>query len=296
MTTANEAGDFVFLNLLPDTYNLKVTMDSFKTVEQSNVVLNAADRLSVGVVTLELGAVSETVNVTTRVVEVQSRDATRNFAVDSAAIENLAVNGRDPLLLARLAPGIADANGIGMNVNGARDNTTNYTVDGVSNLDTGNNGVLGSINLDAVEEFKILTNAYSAEYGRSSGAQLSLVTKSGGRDYRGSAYGYRRQESFNANSFINNRERGRALETDPNSKRRPEGHQPPDGPRLHGRRPGAARRLQQGPEPPVLLLRVREPAPVHAARQPEPRQGADRARAPWRLLAVGRQQQQPVQH
>ena len=58
-----------------------------------------------------------------------------------------------------------------MNVNGARDNTTNYTVDGVSNLDTGNNGVLGSINLDAVEEFKILTNAYSAEYGRSSGAQ-----------------------------------------------------------------------------------------------------------------------------
>ncbi len=219
VSTANEAGDFVFLNLLPDTYNLKVTMDSFKTVERSNVVLNAADRLSVGVITLELGAVSETVNVTTRVVEVQSRDAARNFSVDSAAIENLAVNGRDPLLLARLAPGIADASaGTGMNVNGARDNTTNYTVDGVSNLDTGNNGVLGSINLDAVEEFKILTNAYAAEYGRSSGAQISLVTKSGGRDYRGSVYGYRRQESFNANSFINNRERGRALQTDPASR------------------------------------------------------------------------------
>ena len=218
VATANEAGDFVFLNLLPDTYNLKVTMDSFKTVEQSNVVVNANDRLSVGIITLELGTVAETVTVSTRVVEVQSRDATRNFTVDSTAIENLAVNGRDPLLLARLAPGIADVGGIGMNVNGARDNTTNYTVDGVSNLDTGNNGVLGSINLDAVEEFKILTNAYAAEYGRSSGAQLSLVTKSGGRDYRGSAYGYRRQESWNANSFINNRERGRALETDPNTK------------------------------------------------------------------------------
>jgi hypothetical protein len=217
--TANEAGDFVFLNLLPDTYNLKVTMDSFKTVEQSNVVVNAADRLSVGVIVLELGAVSETVTVSTRVVEVQSRSADRNFSVDSAAIENLAVNGRDPLVLARLAPGISDVSGggMGMNVNGGRDNTTNYTVDGVSNIDTGNNGVLGSINLDAVEEFKILTNAYQAEYGRSSGAQLSLVTKSGGRDYRGSAYAYRRQESFNANSFINNRDRGRALETNPNS-------------------------------------------------------------------------------
>ena len=220
VTTANEAGDFVFLNLLPDTYNLKVTMDSFKTVERANVVVNAADRLSLGVITLELGAVSETVTVSTRVVEVQSRSAERSFSVDSAAIENLAVNGRDPLVLARLAPGIADATGggMGMNVNGGRDNTMNYTVDGVSNVDTGNNGVLGSINLDAVEEFKILTNAYAAEYGRSSGAQVSLVTKSGGRDYRGSVYGYRRQESFNANSFINNRERGRALQTDPNSK------------------------------------------------------------------------------
>ena len=278
----------MFLNLLPDTYNLKVTMDSFKTVEQSNVVLNAADRLSLGVITLELGAVSETVTVSTRVVEVQSRDATRNFSVDSAAIANLAVNGRDPLLLARLAPGIADvaAGGIGFNVNGGRDNTTNYTVDGVSNLDTGNNGVLGSINLDAVEEFKILTNAYQAEYGRSSGAQVSLVTKSGGREYHGSAYGYRRQESLNANTFINNRERGRALATDPNTTRRPEADQPADGRRLHRRRPGAARRLQQGPQPAVLLLRLREPAAVHAAGEPEPRQGADRARAPWRLLAV----------
>jgi hypothetical protein len=219
VATANEAGDFLFLNLLPDTYSLKVSMDSFKTVEQSNVVVNAADRLSLGIITLELGAVSETVTVSTRVVEVQSRDATRNFSVDSNAIENLAVNGRDPLLLARLAPGIADASaGTGMNVNGARDNTTNYTVDGVNNLDTGNNGASGSINLDAVEEFKILTNAYQAEYGRSSGAQISLVTKSGGRDYRGSVYGYRRQESLNANTFINNRERGRALATDPNSK------------------------------------------------------------------------------
>jgi hypothetical protein len=220
VTTANEAGDFVFLNLLPDTYSLKVTMDSFKTVEQASVVVNAADRLSLGVITLELGAVSETVTVSTRVVEVQSRSAERSFSVDSAAIENLAVNGRDPLVLARLAPGIADASGggMGMNVNGGRDNTMNYTVDGVSNIDTGNNGVLGSINLDAVEEFKILTNAYSAEYGRSSGAQVSLVTKSGGRDYRGSVYGYRRQESFNANSFINNRERGRALQSDPTSR------------------------------------------------------------------------------
>ena len=196
VATANEAGDFLFLNLLPDTYRLKVTMDSFKSLEQDNVVVNAADRLSLGVLTLELGAVSETVTVSTRVVEVQSRDATRNFSVDSTAIENLAVNGRDPLLLARLAPGISDVSGGGMgfNVNGGRDNTMNYTVDGVSNIDTGNNGVLWLDQPRRGRGVQDPDHAYQAEYGRSSGAQVSLVTKSGGRDYHGSAYGYRRQD------------------------------------------------------------------------------------------------------
>ena len=80
VATANEAGDFVFLNLLPDTYDLKVSMDSFKTVERANVVVNAADRLSLGVITLELGAVSATVTVSPRVGDVQSRSAERTFA------------------------------------------------------------------------------------------------------------------------------------------------------------------------------------------------------------------------
>ncbi len=221
-TVSNEAGDFVFLNLLPDTYRLKVSMDSFKTVERENVVLNANDRLSVGTITLELGAVSETVTVSSRIVEVQSRSAERSFSVDSTAISNLAVNGRSPLALTRLAPGIAnapaDGSNLGFNVNGSRGGVHNLTVDGVSNMDTGNNGMSGNINLDAVEEFKLLTNSYQAEYGRSSGAQVSVVTKSGGRDYRGSTYWYRRHESFNANSWINNRDRGRALQTDPASR------------------------------------------------------------------------------
>src|SRR5512134_786375 len=93
-TTSNESGDFVFLNLLPDTYRLKVTMGSFKTAERENVVLNATDQLSVGIITLELGALTETVTVTSRSVEVQLRSAERSLAIDSTAIANLAVNGR----------------------------------------------------------------------------------------------------------------------------------------------------------------------------------------------------------
>jgi hypothetical protein len=220
--TTNDSGDFVILDLLPDTYTLKVTMDGFKTIDRENVVLAANDRLSVGVLTLDLGSVAETVVVTSRVIEVQSRSAERSFSIDTTAMENLAVNGRSPLALTRLAPGIANVNPAGtdlsFNVNGSRSGVHNLTVDGVSNVDTGNNGILGNINMDAVEEFKLLTNAYQAEYGRSSGAQISVVTKSGGRDYRGSAYWYKRHEGFNANSWLNNRERGLALQSDPNSR------------------------------------------------------------------------------
>jgi hypothetical protein len=222
IAVSNEVGDFVFLNLLPDTYRLKVTMESFKTVERESVVLNAADRLSVGTIELELGAVTETITVSGRSVEVQSRSAERSFSIDSTAISNIAVNGRSPLALTRLAPGVAnapaDGSGLGFNVNGSRGGVHNLTVDGVSNMDTGNNGMSGNINLDAVEEFKLLTNAYQAEYGRSSGAQIAVITKSGSRDYRGSTYFYRRHEGMNANSWINNRNRGRALETDPNTR------------------------------------------------------------------------------
>ena len=72
-TVTNEQGDFVILNLLPDTYSLKIAMDGFKTIERDEVVLNAADRLSVGSIVLELGAMTETISVSSRVVEVQSR-------------------------------------------------------------------------------------------------------------------------------------------------------------------------------------------------------------------------------
>ena len=214
----NEAGDFIVPNLLPDTYTIKITMDGFKAFERQDVVLTANERLNAGTMTLELGALQETVTVTSRVVEVQSESAERSFSIDATAIENLAVNGRDPLALTRLAPGITNAGGLGMSVNGSRGGVHNLTVDGVSNVDTGNNGILGNINLDAVEEFKLLTNAYQAEYGRSSGAQISVVSKSGGRDYHGSLYWYKRHEGLNANSWLNNRDRGVQLRTDPNTR------------------------------------------------------------------------------
>ncbi len=91
-------------------------------------------------------------------------------------------------------------------VNGARPNSNNVTIDGVANIDTGDNGGnMTTTNIDAVAEFKVLTNAYQAEYGRAVGGQVQVVTKSGSQAFHGSGYWYGRRSDWNANTWLNNR-------------------------------------------------------------------------------------------
>ena len=90
----------------------------------------------------------------------------------------------------------------GLTVNGMRPNSNNVTIDGVANIDTGNNGGnMATTNIDSVAEFKVLTNSYAAEYGRASGAQIQVVTKSGGQQFHGSGYWYGRRSDWNANTL-----------------------------------------------------------------------------------------------
>ena len=93
-----------------------------------------------------------------------------------------------------------------MSANGQRTNSNNVQIDGITDMDTGNNGgPMVALSLDSVQEVKLLTSNYQAEYGRSAGAQLTAVTKSGGREFHGSAYWFRRKDDLNANTWINNR-------------------------------------------------------------------------------------------
>jgi len=209
----NRTGDFVFPTVQPDTYTLNVKADGFKAVERKNVVVNANDKLSLGTITLALGTVSETVSVTAEAPPLQTQSAERSYAIEGQVVQNVAVNGRDFFGLAWLAPGVV-VNGQStptgqqsqaMSANGQRPSTNNVQIDGVTDIDTGNNGgPMVAISLDSIQEFKILTSNYQAEYGRSVGAQVSAVTKSGGRDFHGSAYALRRNSDSNANTWINN--------------------------------------------------------------------------------------------
>jgi hypothetical protein len=213
-TTTDTDGRFVFGIVRPDTYSLQVTLQGFKSLERTNVVVSANDRLSTGALTLEVGSVTEEVTVSSRVSELQTTSGERSFTLESEALKNIANNGRMLFNFAVLVPGAvpqgmggAELGSVsGFTVNGQRPNSNNMTIDGVANIDTGDNGGnMATTNIDSVAEFKVLANSYQAEYGRAVGAQLQVVTKSGSRDLRGSGYWYGRRSDWDATPWTNNR-------------------------------------------------------------------------------------------
>jgi hypothetical protein len=208
---SDEKGDFIFPFVQPGTYTIKLSLTGFQAFEKTGIVVNANDRLSAGSFTLTLGQLSESVVVTGVSTDIQLRSGERAFTLQSQTIQNIAVNGRSFFGLAVLVPGVLPNSDTpsqvsNFNVNGQRANSNNMTVDGVANIDTGDNGGnMAQTNLDAVAEFKVLTSSYQAEYGRAVGGQVQVVTKSGTQRYSGSAYWYARRSAWNANTWLNNR-------------------------------------------------------------------------------------------
>lgn len=212
----DESGRFVFTTLQPGDYVLEVKAKGFKTLRRENIVLQANDRLALGNIGLEVGQVDQVVEVSAAAVALKTESAERSDVLVTKQLENVAVNGRSYLALAALTPGVvstgnfqtAGTGGLGnISANGARMNQNQLTLNGISNVDTGNNGdQLATISLDSVQEYRILTGVYQAEFGRSSGAQISVVSKSGTTSFHGSGYYYRRHDSMNANDWLSNRD------------------------------------------------------------------------------------------
>jgi hypothetical protein len=214
-TKTDEAGRFVFTQIPPGTYTISVQASGFKKYERANIALNANDKLALGELEMEIGAVTESVEVTAQAVQLQTESAERSTALVSKQMENIAVNSRSYLDLVKLVPGVVSSVNLqtagpgglsNVSANGVRTNSNQLTINGISNVDTGSNGsVNATISLDSVQEFKILTGVYQAEFGRSMGAQISVVSKSGTSSLHGSAYWFHRHDSLNANNWLNNR-------------------------------------------------------------------------------------------
>src|SRR5437868_8908464 len=213
-TTTNDQGDFVFPALQPGNYTLTVEAPGFKKLERPNVPLDANDKLALGNLTLQVGALTEAVEVSAQAALLQTESVERSATIIGKQMENIEVNGRNPLDMAKLIPGVVDTanfsvGGVGglsgLQVNGSRGTENQLMINGIGDIDTGANGSMNvTVSLDSMAEFKILTGTYQAEYGRNAGAQISLVTKSGTDQFHGSGYYYHRHDDLNANAFLNN--------------------------------------------------------------------------------------------
>jgi hypothetical protein len=199
-TRTSAEGDFVFPNVTSGTYLVRVTMDGFKTLERPGVVVSPGDRLAVPTLTIEVGALAETVTVQADPPVIQASSGERSFTVVTESVENLPIANRGFASLAGLAPGVGSGNNPARIGGGGQNN---IMMDGISTMDTGNNGILLQMNVESIAEVKVLTSSYQAEYGRSSGLQITAVTKSGTNKFRGSLYGVFRDSDWNSNSRVN---------------------------------------------------------------------------------------------
>jgi hypothetical protein len=220
VTKTNGDGIYVLPALLPGHYRVIVTKPGFKQVALTDVVLSTQDSISRNF-NLEVGAVSETVNVSANNSSMQTDDPAVSMTVTREFVENMPLNGRSFQDLIQLAPGTVSNQGGYYSIDGQRTDSNSFTVDGVSaNLggavyaagnDAGLSGnsplqtALGTtqslVSIDALQEFTIQTSGYTPEYGRNPGGQVAFTTRSGTNDVHGTLFEYLRNTAFDAKSY-----------------------------------------------------------------------------------------------
>ena len=225
VSQTNIDGIFFFPELPAGTYSVTAGSRGFKKTEKHDVVVPVSSKIDIGDLVLEVGSVTETINVEADAgqLEIQADSGEQSELVTNRQLRDLALNGRNVVDLFKTIPGVISSgvvanaastvtNIVGnFNINGTRALQHEYTLDGVTNLNLGNNtGALVSINPDAVEEVKVLTSNYQAEYGRAGGGYIALTTRGGTNEFHGGASYFRRHDSLNADSYFNDLRGGSA--------------------------------------------------------------------------------------
>ena len=217
VVTSGPNGAFVFPTLAPTDYMITVNAKGFQTYLQTGVVLQADQSLTVRV-RLELGAATQTIQVTTQVPQIDTTSGTLSQVIDEARVVDLPLNGRNAASLVTLVAGVIDAHNEGngadqgngktfpaavvTSANGTLPNQSNYLLNGGNNVDEMTN-VNGPFPFpDALQEFSVQTSNYNAEFGQSAGAVVNIVTKSGGKKFHGDIFEFLRNGYFNAKPYF----------------------------------------------------------------------------------------------
>lgn len=216
-TNSNEGGEYVFVQIPPGSYRLTVEAQGFRKSEHKPFTLEVAQVLGLDI-RLEVGSMSEVVEVTDEVALLDTASSALGEVVNSRSTESLPLNGRNVLQLVALTPGIntspefrntMDSNGPtavnGFSANGGRNLSSTILVDGSPQEVMGYNQPSFVPTPDSTQEFKVQTNSLSAEYGRTGGAVVNVVSRSGSKDFHGALFEFLRNDAFDANGFFNNR-------------------------------------------------------------------------------------------
>ena len=223
-TTTSSDGDYTVPYLQPGQYTVTVEMQGFKTATSDVVEVHTADKATMDVA-LEVGAVGEVVNVNAEAPLLEPDTASRGQVIENMRVTELPLNGRNPVMLAVLSPGVQfngnpqftrpfdNGDNVNFSINGGLNRHNEFLLDGAPNnaatdVDGGrtrsSNNIAFIPSVDATEEFKVQTNSYDAQYGRTGGGVVNVTIKSGGRDFHGSLYDFVRRYQWDANSFGNN--------------------------------------------------------------------------------------------
>jgi hypothetical protein len=201
--STDQAGNYQFLNLIPGLYKVDLEKAGFKRVTKDaiRVTVQAAVRADV---TMEIGTIGQSVEVSASAVSLQTETATLSQAVGGRNVTDMPLNGRNPYSLVALVPGVVMENGSPQIGGGTANQNATY-LDGVP-MNTGYfNQTAAAPTQDSVEEFRVQTNAAGAEFGRFAGGVISLTTKSGTNEFHGTAYEFLRNRVLNGNTFFSNR-------------------------------------------------------------------------------------------
>ncbi|MBI1737624.1 MAG: carboxypeptidase regulatory-like domain-containing protein [Acidobacteria bacterium] len=214
------AGIYTVPKLVIGRYSVTVEAKGFKKATISAIDLNVGE-IYRSDVTMQVGSVVETVTVEAAAIQVETESAIAGTLISGAQVRELSLNNRNYQQLVSLSPGVSYGGGdqlfvgttnpsgqtnvVSFSINGQRTSANNWTVDGADNVDRGSNlTLLNYPSVEAIAEFKVLRNIYSAEFGRAASGNVNVITRSGSRDFHGNAYEFVRNDIFNANTYVNN--------------------------------------------------------------------------------------------
>ncbi|HET8547576.1 MAG TPA: carboxypeptidase regulatory-like domain-containing protein, partial [Bryobacteraceae bacterium] len=214
--TTDVQGNYTAPFLPPGSWSVRVEAPGFKTSSRDGVVLNVGQRATIDIL-LEIGQVSEQVTVTAEAPMLETASADRGGVIDNQQVVELPLNARNPFMLSMLVAGVNYNGNIiyqrpfdngaiaDWSINGSRNRQNEFLLDGApNNAQAGGNNIAYVPPVDAVQEFKIQTNSYDAQYGKTAGGIINVSLKSGTNDFHGAVYEFARRNAWDANSFQNN--------------------------------------------------------------------------------------------